>query len=409
MKKILLTSVAALASVSAASAQIKVGNPMAVTGPIPDLVAPMVEGVNLAVAHVNEQGGVLGQEYVMVGADSGCDPAAAVDAVTKLINVDQVSAIVGPVCSGATIAQATSVSIPAGVVTLSVSASSPDISNLEEGTDLVFRTAASDAYQGVALAELAMGAGITDIAVTYAQDDYNAAIARVFVEAYSGMGGTVTANEAHEPDKASYRSEVATIGSTSDNLALFAYFGSGGITLMRNALETGAFSTFLGADGMLAQATIDQIGGENMGGATFTTSASDPSRAGFAAWAALAEAAGIPASDPFVANSYDAAFMMALAIEAAGSADRGAIAAGLRAISGPDGETIYPGEFAKAKEILAAGGSINYDGGSGPQDFDANGDVAGFFSSNVVVSASTLTVGSSTSVTEYAWESTLLK
>jgi branched-chain amino acid transport system substrate-binding protein len=395
MKTLLLVSAAAVATASVASAQVKIGNPMAVTGPIPDLVAPMVDGVNLAVAHVNEQGGVLGQEYVMIGADSGCDPAAAVDAVTKLVNVDQVSALIGPVCSGATIAQATSVAIPAGVVTLSVSASSPAISNLEEGTDLVFRTAASDAYQGVALAKLAIDSGISDIAVSYAQDDYNAALAAVFAAAFADMGGTVTANEAHEPDKASYRSEVATMGSTSDNLALFAYYGSGGITLMRNALETGAFSTFIGADGMLAQETIDQIGAENMGNATFTTSASDPSRAAFVAWAALADAAGIPASDPFVANSYDAAFMMALAIEAAGSADRDAIAAGLRAISGPDGETILPGEFAKAKEILAAGGSINYDGGSGPQDFDANGDVAGFFSSNVVVDG--------------AWSPTLLK
>jgi len=413
MKKTLLVSAAALAFASVASAQVKVGNPMAVTGPIPDLVAPMVDAVNLAVAHVNEQGGVLGQEYVMVAADSGCDPAAAVDAVTKLVNVDQVSALIGPVCSGATIAQATSVAIPAGVVTLSVSASSPAISTLEEGTDLVFRTAASDAYQGVALAELAIASGISDIAVSYAQDDYNAALAAVFAEAFASMGGTVTANEAHEPDKASYRSEVATMGSTSDNLALFAYYGSGGITLMRNALETGAFSTFLGADGMLAQETIDQIGGENLEGkATFTTSASDQSRAGFVAWAALAEAAGVPASDPFVANSYDAAFMMALAIEAAGSADRGAIAAGLRAISGPDGETIYPGEFAKAKEILAAGGSINYDGGSGPQDFDANGDVAGFFSASVVVpkgSATKLTIGSKSYDPDYVWQGTLLK
>ena len=411
MKKTLLVSAAALAFASVASAQVKVGNPMAVTGPIPDLVAPMVDAVNLAVAHVNEQGGVLGQEYVMVAADSGCDPAAAVDAVTKLVNVDQVSALIGPVCSGATIAQATSVAIPAGVVTLSVSASSPAISTLEEGTDLVFRTAASDAYQGVALAELAMASGISDIAVSYAQDDYNAALAAVFAEAFAAMGGNVTANEAHEPDKASYRSEVATMGSTSDNLALFAYYGSGGITLMRNALETGAFSTFIGADGMLSQETIDQIGGENMGAATFTTSASDPSRDAFQAWAALAEAAGVPASDPFVANSYDAAFMMALAIEAAGSADRDGIAAGLRAISGPDGETILPGEFAKAKEILAAGGSINYDGGSGPQDFDANGDVAGFFSANVVVpkgSETKLTIGSKSYDPDYVWSSTLL-
>ena len=53
------------------------------------------------------------------------------------------------------------------------------------------------------------------------------------------------------------------MGAATDNLAVFAYYGSGGITLMRNALETGAFSTFIGADGMLAQEVIDQIGAES--------------------------------------------------------------------------------------------------------------------------------------------------
>ena len=129
MKKTILTGIATAALAFSASAEVKVGNPMAVTGPIPDLVAPMVLAVDLAAQHVNEQGGLFsdGQKYTIVRADSGCDPTAAVDAVTKLVNVEQVSAIIGPVCSGATIAQAQSVTIPAGVVTLSVSASSPAI------------------------------------------------------------------------------------------------------------------------------------------------------------------------------------------------------------------------------------------------------------------------------------------
>ena len=76
----------------------------------------------------------MDRNILIVRADSGCDPTAAVDAVTKLVNVEQVSAIIGPVCSGATIAQAQSVTMPAGVVTLSVSASSPAISSLESGT-----------------------------------------------------------------------------------------------------------------------------------------------------------------------------------------------------------------------------------------------------------------------------------
>ena len=77
--------------------------------------------------------------------------------------------------------------------------------------------------------------------------------------------------------------------------------------------------------------------------------------------------------------------MMALAIEKLGSGDRSGIASALRAIANGPGEVILPGEFAKAKSILAAGGSIHYVGASGPQDFFNNGDVAGFFSKNTVV------------------------
>ena len=397
MKQFLLTTTAAALCSTAAIADVNIGNPMGLTGPIPDLVVPMAAAVDLAAENINAQGGMFkdGEAFTIMRADSACDPVAAVDAVTKLINVNSVSAILGPVCSGAAIAQAESVSIPAGVLTLSVSASSPAITTMENGTDLVFRATASDAYQGVALANLAIEKGIEDIAVSYANDDYNAAIAAVFVEAYTAAGGNVTANEAHEPSKASYRSEVATMGATSDNLALFAYYGSGGITLMRNALETSAFSTFIGADGMLSDELIEQIGAENLGEATFTTSASDDSTSAFAAWKELADGADIPASDPFVPNSYDATFMLALAIEKAGSAERDGIAEALRSIATPPGEVILPGEWEKAKEILANGGDINYEGGAGNQDFDENGDVAGLFSASTVVDGE--------------WQATLLK
>ena len=386
MKNTLFATTAILLAGSA-MADVTIGNPMAMTGPIPDLNAPIAAAVDLAAANVNAQGGMFadGEAFEVIRADSACDPTAAVDAVTKLINVNNVSAIVGPVCSGATIAQAESVAIPAGVLTLSVSASSPAITNMEDGTDLMFRAAASDAYQGVALAELAMANGYSDIAVSYANDDYNAAIAEVFVAAFEGMGGTVTANEAHEPNKASYRSEVATLGGTSENLALFSYYGSGGITLMRNALETGAFVNFIGADGMLSDELIEQIGAENLMTSTFTTSASDSSTPSFAAWQVIADEAGVPASDPFVANGYDATFMMALAIESAGSGDREGLAEHLRAISSAPGEVILPGQWAEAKAILAAGGEINYEGAAGNQDFDENGDVAGNFSKSTIV------------------------
>ena len=120
-----------------AQAQVKVGNAMAVTGPIPDLVAPMVARPSIfAAKHINEQGGMYsadGQALEIVRADSACDP---VRRRRRRHQADQRRpgrpALIGPVCSGATIAQAESVSVPAGVVTLSVSASSPAITTMED-------------------------------------------------------------------------------------------------------------------------------------------------------------------------------------------------------------------------------------------------------------------------------------
>ena len=53
-------------------------------------------------------------------------------------------------------------------------------------------------------------------------------------------------------------------------------------------------------------------------------------------------------------------------------------------MASPPGEIIRPGEWAKAKKLLAQGKEINYEGASGNVDFDANGDVGGLFGLNVV-------------------------
>ena len=188
MKSFLRATVAAsLVTAGAAGAwagEIKVGSVAGVTGPIAELVVPIVAGRNLAVKHVNEQGGLLdGDTMKMALVDSQCDPKAGVDAGNKVVNIEQVVAIVGASCSGATNGMVQSVTIPAGVVALSDSATAPSISELKDN-DLVFRVAPSDAYQGAALAKLAIDAGFKTLAVTYSNDDYNAGIAEVFAKTY---------------------------------------------------------------------------------------------------------------------------------------------------------------------------------------------------------------------------------
>ena len=388
MKRILIVLGAALAvhGATAAAAEVKVGSAGGITGPIAELVVAIMDARNLAATHVNEAGGLFdGDTYRLVPGDAQCDPKGAVDAGAKLVNVEQVVAIIGPSCSGATNGMAQSVTIPAGVVLLSDSATSPAISELEDG-DLVFRVAPSDAYQGRSLAELAWANGYRELALTYANDDYNAGLAQVFEAAFQELGGTITGSQLHEPNKASYRSELSTLaGGGGEALAVFAYYGSSGITILRNSLENGLFGKFLGADGMMDNSVIEQLGADTLrGNIMLSQPASDTEGASWKAFATAFEAAGHATSAPFVAHAYDVAFAVALAIEQAGSADRGAISAALREVANAPGMVIRPGEWRKAKEAIAAGQDVNYEGASGAIEFDDNGDVAGVYSLNVV-------------------------
>ena len=384
MKRTMIAVAAGVLALNGAAvnaADISVGSAAAVTGPIAELVVDIVAARNLAASHVNEQGGLLGGDtYQLVQGDSQCDPKAAVDAGAKLVNVEQAVMVIGPNCSGATNGMAQSVTIPAGVVMLSDTATAPTISELDDN-DLVFRVAPSDAYQGVSLAENAWELGYRKLAVTYANDDYNSGLAGVFTAAFTELGGTITGNEAHEPSKASYRAELATLAAGEpEGLALFAYFGGSGITILRNSLENALFGKFLGADGMMDNSVIEQIGADNLRGNILLSQPKSDTGESYQAFAAAFESP----EAPFVAHGYDIAFLAALAIEKAGAADRGLISAALRDVANAPGTVIRPGEWAKAKAAIAAGEDINYEGASGAIEFDANGDVAGTYSLNGV-------------------------
>ena len=375
-----------LVAAGAQAEDVKLGALAAVTGPIPELVADMVAAQEFAVAQINAQGGIHGGGTLqLVIADTQCDAKTAVDAATKLVNVEQVPAIVGGICSGGTIGATQAVTIPAGVVSVSPSATSPAITDLEDN-DLVFRTAPSDAYQGVELAKLAREMGHDTLALTYANDDYNVGLAKVFAEAFTDAGGVIAGEQMHEPNKPSYRSQLATLAAGgADALALFAYYDGSGITIMRQSLENGYFTQFLGADGMKDDAVIEQLGSELLAGnVVFTTPTSDTDTGAYQAFAEAFEASGGQPGAPYAAQSYDAAFLLALALEHAGNTDRAAVARSLRAVASAPGEIVRPGEWSKALELIAAGTEIDYQGAAGPHDFDENGDVTGLYSSNIV-------------------------
>ena len=115
-----------------------------------------------------------------------------------------------------------------------------------------------------------------------------------------------------------------------------------------------------------------------------TQSASDPENVSYQLFADAYKATGMDPAAPYASHGYDATFLVALAIEKAGEADPAKIQAALREVANGPGEVIRPGEWDKAKALIAAGKDVNYEGASGSVDFDANGDVPGFYSVNRV-------------------------
>ena len=77
---------------------------------------------------------------------------------------------------------------------------------------------------------------------------------------------------------------------------------------------------------------------------------------------AVAKANGLNVDGPFQGEAYDAVALIALAMQAAGSADRARIKGKILSVANAPGEKIMPGELGKALGILARGSQVNYEG-----------------------------------------------
>jgi len=380
LKKTLLAAVAAGAILAplTAQAEVKIGFLGGFTGPIESLMPPISNGAKLAVDQINKAGGTSQGNITYVTADTTCaDSTKAANAADRLVNTEKVTAIVGAQCSGATIASANNAAIPAGVTMISPASTSPKLSGMDD-KDLVFRTAPSDAYQGGSMARLLKAKGYKNIVITYVNNDYGKGFAAAVKAEFEKNGGKVSASEAHEDGKADYRAEIGSLAShgADDILVVLAYLGGSGGTIIRQALEGGDFSKFAGGDGIVGDKLIANVGEGKLDGLVATRVGS-PELPGTALFAAAAKGAKIDPKAPFAAQAYDAAFLLALAIEKNGSSKRAGVNKALRAVSSAPGEVILPGEWAKAKKLIAAGKDINYEGASGSHEFDANGDVPG--------------------------------
>jgi len=396
MKK-LLTATAATALMAGSamagshSNEIKIGVFLGFTGPIESLVAEMGPAAEFAIAEVNGSGLLLGGASVSsVRGDTTCvDAGAATAAIERLITADGVSGVVGGDCSGVTGAALTNVALPNGMVMISPSATSPGLSHMNnEDNGLFFRTAPSDARQGVVMTDVLMDQGIKEVAVTYTNNDYGKGLADAFQAAYEAAGGTVTISAPHDDGKADYSAEVGALASAGgERLVVAGYVDQGGSGIIQAALDTGAFDTFHFPDGMIGEMLETNFGSDIDGS---TGQHPSPSAELAEAFTALVGDA-FAATSPFAPESYDAAALIMLAMQAAGSSDPADYKGKVMDVANAPGEKINAGELAKGLEILAAGGDIDYVGASGVE-LVGPGEAAGNYREVVIEGGKLTTV-----------------
>jgi branched-chain amino acid transport system substrate-binding protein len=363
MKKLLTATAASaiLASSAIAAEDVKIGVILGFTGPLESITPMMAAGAEMAMAEVTASGKLLdGSTVTPVRADSTCvDAAAATAAAERLITSDKVNAIMGADCSGVTGAILQNVARANGVVMVSPSATSPALSTAEDD-GLFFRTAPSDARQGVVMTNVIMERGIKTVALTYTNNDYGKGLADSFQAAFEAAGGTVTISAAHEDGKADYSAEVGALASAGgDVLVVAGYTDQGGKGIIQASLDTGAFDTFVLPDGMVGQELVDTIGSDLDG--SFGQYPGTDSK-GSEVFQELASAAGFEGTSAFAPESYDAAALIMLAMQAAGSTNSADFAGKIMDLANAPGEPILPGELGKALDLIAAGQDIDYVG-----------------------------------------------
>jgi branched-chain amino acid transport system substrate-binding protein len=367
MKKLLMASaVTALMAGAAHAEDIKLGIVIGFTGPIESLTGSMAAAAEMAMAEVTASGKLLGGSTVTgVRGDSTCgDSAAGTAAAERVVTADGVKGIVGGDCSGVTGAILQNVARPNGIVMVSPSATSPALSTAEDD-GLFFRTAPSDAREGEVMADILVEKGIKSIALTYTNNDYGKGLADAIATSFTAKGGVVTINASHEDGKADYSAEVAALAAAGGDLLVVAgYLDQGGKGIIQNSLDTGAFTTF-GLPGGMVGDNLPLAIGAPLDGSYGQVAQSDS--AGAAIMVEMGKAATPPfdATSPYTMESYDAAALMMLAMQAAGSSDPKVYKEKIMDIANAPGEKILPGELGKALDLIAAGTDIDYDGASG--------------------------------------------
>jgi branched-chain amino acid transport system substrate-binding protein len=301
-------------------------------------------GVELALAEAR----AAGWEIETVLGDTKCDAQEAANVANKVINQDNVSYIIGAVCSSSSI-PISEIANPAGVLQISPTSTNPQVTINEDGSnkEYIFRACFLDPFQGEVNASFAINdLGAESAAVLYdVGNDYVRGLAEYYKASFEEMGGEVPVFEAYTKEDTDFSALLTRVADADvDVLFLPDYYNKVNV-IAKQANERGIEATLQGADGWDSP-DLD-LGAVDGGYHSNHYSPSDP-RPIVQNFVENYEAEFGQAPDALAALAYDAARILLQSISEAGADDPAAVRDAMQA--------------------------IEYEGVAGSVVFDENGD-----------------------------------
>ena len=339
------------------------------TGSLSDFGQRNQRGKDLALSAVNDAG-VAGGELDIIVEDSESQQESGVSAAQKLVNQDGVPFLIGAVGSGVSIAIYDSVVSETDVVQLSQNSTGLALSERPG----LLRMSPSGRAQSLALADIVAEDGYDEVAVTYINDDFGESLTDAFVNAYDGE---VAFNNPHDGEQASYSGLVSGMNDSGAEAWLFITYQKEFATQVNDMFEAGYEPQLYGADSNRGETVIGGTPEGSIEGMKVVEPSAPVEQDNYQSFLSEFESEYDKEPTAWSAFAYDCVVTAALTIEAADSFTGPALEDAVRDVTRPSGQEAFT--YETAHEILADGGpgDLDYQGVSGPIDFDENGDPTG--------------------------------
>ncbi len=348
---------------------LKLGYVLPETGDLAYLGPPQIQAAEYARSVINKNGGVLGKKIPkLVGGDEANDAAIASQSADRVLGAG-VDAIIGAAASGMSLAIIDKVT-SSKVIECSGSNTAPTFTDYKDG-GYYFRTAPSDAMQGPVLANQMISDGHSKIALVGRGDDYGKGLVNATEKALKDAGAQVSAKVIYDPKSPDFSATVQKIvASKPDAVALVTF--EEGKQVIKGLIEKGIKADQLyGTDGLRSAELPKLVSPKNpkvldgMKG-TAPASADNPDFI-----KNLKKFAPKLKELQYAPQVFDCVTTIALAADAAKSTDPSVFKDKMNAVT-KDGTKCT--SYAECKKLLDDGKDIDYDGVSGPLDFQKVGE-----------------------------------